>query len=600
MRENECRNEAVLAEIRTLREKEEVVVLSLSTLANLTLRKIGIDFVTPDCYLPEEKSAVLDETAFRFCREWYTAIDSCLMSFHGVSIGETLEYDFYMLFVDALRSVEISESLLEQPFDGIFLPQVSSESYRPDECYFTLPLVLRIMACGRRIRFVDYGEQFRAPVGIPGMSVRLRQVSDRLARCLAFPKSCILFLCDNFGSLKGVVRKGDVKRYALTCYHNELLARLNADCEMGLKVRPSYLRTRTSKRHTKNMLDFVGNENTARKLCDSISYEGVQLWRALHSMINQILRERVPLVIGTIQWTELFARFVRPTCFVVDQEILAPTRSICLTLKSLGIPVVVIQHGILTIDCGGLFVMPKAGVVHAVWGEYYRNWHFERGREPGSQAITGCPRYDELVNLTQIDRGRVCNQLGLDPALGVVLVATEHYECNASRYTTGDEEDYIRKVLRCLKGYDRMQIVVKLHPAYQDKYEKIVSGIAAEEKVNIIVARDSLWDLIRLSSFVIVATSTVCLEALILGKPVISVNLNDNIDHTGLVMDSLAIGAFSEDEIAQSIRACIDIAEARIDGEGRKSALCPFVHNGDGLSGSRVASLIRSTSLRDL
>lgn len=141
--------------------------------------------------------------------------------------------------------------------------------------------------------------------------------------------------------------------------------------------------------------------------------------------------------------------------------------------------------------------------------------------------------------------------------------------------------------------------MVKLHPGFQDRFQKIVSEIAAQEGAKVVIAKDSLWDLIRLSSLVIVAVSSVCVEALILGKPVISIDVNDRTDLTGLVQDGLAIGAYDEDGIRRSIASCLEVAErtgAPIDRT--KPQLVPFVYSADGHASQRVAELIETESAK--
>jgi hypothetical protein len=101
-------------------------------------------------------------------------------------------------------------------------------------------------------------------------------------------------------------------------------------------------------------------------------------------------------------------------------------------------------------------------------------------------------------------------------------------------------------------------------------------------------------------SLVIVAASSVCVEAMILGKPVISVNISDCRDLTGLVQDSLAIGVYNEDEIKRSIETCLEVAELRQDqDDGKRMLLFPFVHTSDGHASQRVADLIKAKSTKN-
>jgi len=289
----------------------------------------------------------------------------------------------------------------------------------------------------------------------------------------------------------------------------------------------------------------------------------------------------------------------KPASFVVSQDITPLPRSMCQVLKNHEVHTVVVQHGILTNDMAGMYILPKVGDVQAVWGEYYKQWHVERGKSSESQVVTGFQRRDELVDMPSLDREGLYNRFGLDPDRKVVLIATEWYQSVSSRYTIEQHEDYIRVVLRSLRDHDGIQVVVKLHPSFQSKYERIVSEIASQEGVHVVIAKDSLWELIRISSFVVVSLSSVCLEALILGRPVISVNMNDCTDISGLVQDGLALGAYDKDGLDRAVQSCIEAPEQCVAPDGkREELLLPFTGPLDGHSSRRVAELIEARSVR--
>jgi UDP-N-acetylglucosamine 2-epimerase len=91
----------------------------------------------------------------------------------------------------------------------------------------------------------------------------------------------------------------------------------------------------------------------------------------------------------------------------------------------------------------------------------------------------------------------------------------------------------------------------------------------------------------------------VCVEALILGRPVISVNVNERRDLTGLVQDGLAIGAYDEDGIKRSVASCLEKAEkTEIQIDKTRALLVPFVYYTDGHASQRVAELVKIKSTR--
>ena len=593
--ESECQSKPALERLRALGEGNELVVLSLGALASLALRRLQIPYVTLNNFFQSEKSAAIDKQAVKFCREWYEPVDQSLMSFHGVSLGEILEYDFYYMFIDALRSVEIARTILRESYDTIFVPSLDpSVGLRHlsahTMCYQTLPPILTALAKKKGMRISRLGS---ALIGLPDLhqgpwlhgSANLVSTSARFVRA-------------NISDLTGSLVRRDSPRIALVGRQDETLIRgLRSVGARVLRTRPSYVHTPASWLHTRAILRLLRREDTIARINDHVEYDGISIWRLMFPVADGAVSRLIPDVFGRIQWTELFVKALRPTCFVVSEDITALPRAMCQVLRTNGVPTIVFQHGILSNDMAGMYLMPIAANCQAVWGEYYKNWHVERGKPPETQVVTGFPRHDELLTLPPLDRARLCGRFGLDPDKGTVLIIADWFQGITSRYTIEQDENYIRLVLRSLKGYDGIQIVVKQHPGLQANYDVVVPQIAEEEGVRVIVAKDSLWDLVRLSSFVIVSTSSVCIEALILGRPVISVNLNDKRDLTGLVKDGLSMGAYSEQGIKASVRICMESGEwdqARV--ERTRELLFPFIHFADGHASQRVAELVRAKS----
>lgn len=159
MDEDECQNESTLENLRTLGKGNEVVVLSLGTVASLALSRKGVAHITPNLFFSKAKSPAMDKQAVEFCKEWHESIDNPLMSFHGVSIGEAMECDFYFFFIDAVRSVEIARTLLQDSFDTIFIPPPRLRDVKysiHNICYDTLPSILTYLAGQKGITVLEF------------------------------------------------------------------------------------------------------------------------------------------------------------------------------------------------------------------------------------------------------------------------------------------------------------------------------------------------------------------------------------------------------------------------------------------------------------
>lgn len=441
------RDDSILNKLEDLRKSGEVVVLSLDTLAGLELRRKGIPYDTPDHYFKKEKAAEMDKQSVAFSTGWYRSMDNPLMYYRGVSIGEVLEYGFYFLFIDAIRSVEIANGLLRGSYDAIYMPSPDPRYVGHSACYNTIPTVLEHLARRAGVNVVRLDGAVSGRAGVARGAGGGKKPFGLLFQNRRLPISGFTFVRENLGSLVALFLKRGMKRHALTYEDRWLLASLSDAHGRGLKTKPDSIHTPASLAHAKRILEYLTDERTALNLDDSVVYNDVRLWRVLSSHINEMLSELVPSIVGRTRWAELLLKTIRPNSFTVLEDISTLQRAMCQFLRSRKVPVIVIQHGILTNDFAGFYVMPKVGDVQAVWGEYYKKWHTDRGKAADSQAVTGFPRYDGLFMMPPLDREGVCRRFGLDPDLRVVLVATEWFQAATSRYTVEDDENYIRFVL---------------------------------------------------------------------------------------------------------------------------------------------------------
>ena len=487
--------------------------------------------------------------------------------------------------------------MLEDEIGAIYLPSDSAAGLLNGDfysmCYHTLPSVLADVAQRKGVEVREFPPRANRRMRLPPRCDRRKLVD--------IATSSAMFVVRNVRNMSRLLIESNLPLFAVTgSIDDTVMNCLDTVRGVPIKVFPSYIHTRASRGHVDALLTVLRSKQIASQLNEDIVYGRVSLWHTLFPFIDRLLSTQIPLVVGRINWTEKFAGFLKPCSFVVHEDITPLSRSMCRILKNRNIPIVVVQHGILTHDMGGMYVMPVVADCQAVWGEFYKHWHVTRGGSPENQIVTGSPKHDQLKYISPLDRGEVCRRFGLNSGCDVALVATEWYQGSSSRFMIEQYEDYIRLVLRSLMAYENLQVVVKLHPSHQSIYRRIVTEVAEIEGANIVVARDSLWDLIRLSRFVVVSLSSVAIEALILHKPVISVNLLDDEDISGLVRAELVLSARNEGELHRAIMACIEPGEKqKSDDKSRMMMLNPFVFAVDGNSSARVAELVSTISVRN-
>lgn len=325
----------------------------------------------------------------------------------------------------------------------------------------------------------------------------------------------------------------------------------------------------------------------------------------------------------------------RPQIIVVGHDSSAIERSFILAGKSLGIPSLLVQDGIvnlpglltaqesifgmfhlfqrlrlvfrpslyllftcgITTYCGIFFNFGKSHTYGrgecskvAVMSPYAKKVFKKLGFNSKNLIITGQPRFDRLFKpkLTRLD---LCTKLDIDSAKDIILLAPPIF----APLDDGDNKRrvFIKAVVGALKFCENAQLVIKIHPGIDEKtfvYEEILKQINCE---NVMVVKDfDIPSLLNASSLFLSHYSTMAMEALILQKPVIIINMFGDSEYYPFVSSGAALEARNAEEILTAIKR-ISCGEFR---EKMQNSTANFVfehaYKTDGKASKRVADLI--------
>ncbi len=272
-------------------------------------------------------------------------------------------------------------------------------------------------------------------------------------------------------------------------------------------------------------------------------------------------------------------------------------RGLVVAGKLRGIPVLALQHG----NIGPLhegYVYPENSIsplseFHspycpvpdktAVYGPFYHNVLTEFSCYPqNTVVVTGQPRYDRLVKASNIfGREAFCAKLGLNPLEPIVLVATQGWPLR---------EKFARKVLEALKGFPQAQVVLKPHPREDSEfYRKIV----AEEnvKAKVLSKRFDTIEALYSCDLLIAAFSTVITEALVLGKPVVTLNLT--VEDPAPYYRRVTLRLNREDDLAEAVSKALYSKKTREELRvAREKFVFNHAYKQDGKATLRVVNLV--------
>lgn len=578
-----------IIEIKKLIKKGcDLTVISLSILTSINLKKHEIEYKTPKYYSDEFNPAKLDKTALKFAQNWYNYFKNEII-YKDISLGEMLEYDFFFLFVDALRNFEIAKKMLssEHP-DIIYLPQNMKLNDPNFLCYETLPKIIPYLANNKIIKVISPNN---TKYVFDKNSFSLSKIRDYLFNNIFYFYTKIVnlyqmyFLCHMHHK---VVLFWNV--YAF----KEISRNINNKGYHSTRIYPS----KVNNKFSKNKIEKIKDLNIKLK---KKGYSDIKLYYNDFN-IALILRYRFEEafikfqeLVQFLEWSEQIECKFQQSMIVSMEDITPVKRSVIKWFKINKIPSLIIQHGFVSKDMAGFGAMPIEANKQAVWGDNSYEWHLKRRKK--SQVITGNPVFDQISEYKDhFKKKETFIKLGLDPTKKIILITTERFAGITSGHTIEDEEKLIRNTIRSLKDFNEEQKIIKLHPGHQEKYEKIVSNIANEEKIDLFIFKDYYWDLIMLSDVLITFASTTGVESMLFGKPTIAIGTKDEIEsYTSSIS---AIGVYDWKELAPIIKKILDGKLKKYQLNSLESFIYKSNYLNDNKSSERIAELILKQLLK--
>ena len=227
------------------------------------------------------------------------------------------------------------------------------------------------------------------------------------------------------------------------------------------------------------------------------------------------------------------------------------------------------------------------GLNIAVISPFAKDAHITMGAPADKIFVTGQPRFD-LIRQVKIDRAHIMAKLGVPGNSDIIVLATQPV---GELRTEKNRGELIEAVLSAMIEFQEKQLVIKLHPSEKlEKYQEMLTKVNS----NAIICQDiDLYGLLRECDLLMAVYSTVALEAMILDKPVIIINLTGKPDIMPYAKSGAALGVYQKEDLAPAIRKALYDLEVRRELEqNRKSFVAEHVYKVDGQSSKRVAELI--------
>ena len=336
--------------------------------------------------------------------------------------------------------------------------------------------------------------------------------------------------------------------------------------------------------------------NNHQKFRESMVHQGIPTWSLVKERLEYLFLNRFPELIKDIEIFNYMLDKEDIDMIVVAYDVVEFEKTLVTVGNQKDVPSLVVQHGL----SGGspIAFIPVTATHIAVGGNADKDWMVSYGIDPSKPIVTGCPRFDIYINnKAKNSKEKICKLLGLDINKRLIVFASQGDMSKASfpnyHLNFNQHKDVFCAVIKSVENFQNAQLVFKLHPGESIYGLQNVLGDKIGSNIRII-ENISLLDLLKSCDILIMGFSTVGLEAMILNKPVISVNLLSAPLYEGPFANS---GAVIEVRTSKDIAPTIQkvLYDSQILSK-LKQKMKEFVHNNayiqDGKASKRVADLI--------
>lgn len=262
-------------------------------------------------------------------------------------------------------------------------------------------------------------------------------------------------------------------------------------------------------------------------------------------------------------------------------------RNIIRYCRQKSIKTLVIQHGTPNKFSIQSFV-PFEADKFAAWGEFSREFLLENGMKADKIILTGGANFDRSLSLVP-DRVKIARELKLDSKKKWIVFTTQGP--GAGNIPTIEEiETAIMETAKTALNYPEYELVFQVHPEQTIEKVKAICDNVTGNKTIVTKYKDT-EELIVASVGVITFFSTTALDAVILGKPLLLVNLSDDKNFLPFVKMGAAFGAYNKTEISSAFKSLIyDFSKIK-DNLPKAAEFVNYKNDGKALE--RVFLLIR-------
>lgn len=339
-------------------------------------------------------------------------------------------------------------------------------------------------------------------------------------------------------------------------------------------------------------------------LCQVFSIRGLETGKFFLPKLEFLIRDYLWKSAVWIEAARRMVRCERPALVALAYETGTLSRAIINACREAGVPTLGLQHGAFSESTDDYVKSPHNHVARltpdktAVWGERFRRVMVEHSAfQEDEVVVTGNPRMDFLFTARSLlDTESLYRKYHLNRNRKIILLAPNE-TIGRTRHLAKDR--FFEGAIAAKRALGDCQWIVKLKPGADSKgyYQALMKK---HGETGMVLTEEDLYPLLVAAALVVTPPSSIAIEALIVGRPVVYVVFPDAEDYFPHLSRQRAVFPVHD---VQSLPTAIEAVLAR----GEASALAPEAlrallegenYQPDGQAAGRVVEVIEELIAR--
>ncbi len=602
---------------RELATRDKLRIVALDYEVEIALRQRGIPYISLQEYFTSD-SGGLGRYALQISQKWFKAPEMDFFQHHNIGLLEVRGPDFVYYLKLILYYLEALSCVLDRhpnisklwiPESSQFVPltagPVAPFAYKvPVDVAMLLGkargISVSALPCNKQQFYKQRALSLRRRL-ITFFFERVLRIVNFLTNITRPPQELKLFVIDHWRNIGSFIRK--MNNVELVMMERKEI----------LKMGRQFWKKRARFYHRKDFITpnirkiAYDKQARFRSIWDGLSaspkfpeifrHKDISFWPVVKQAVNHIITKDAEQMICEIESIKRLLKHFSINRILLRASFHDHFYVIAKLARQMGIPSLELQHGLENSE--SVFgYSPDRVECFAAYGKLTKEIFINQRNDPQRIAKVGSPRFDRYIR-QKSDRQTVetlRTRLNLDPSHPVILLIVPLVMAPVMSWTYNSYNivEIFQSVRKAQKEMPELQVV--LRPRSVGLREQFCQKVAAEifKKDAIIAEYEDIKTLLTLSDVVVSSRSTVVLEAMIIGKPVILFTMKGGVAQFQLFEDAGALRiAHTAEEISTHIHSLIFNSKAREEMIKNASAFLKENYLFDGKSSARIVEILK-------